>query len=247
MLKRHQVIVIAALAVLGVGAMIILDGGVPSIGGVTVARAQPGPTYYGGMPQGTNAVPLKDVGKTRSEPPGTPGLPPPAPLTTLPIMPIPPEYGLPTVYSLDGTPPASSLPFPTPPYSPSEPHMVSTSVFTPTILHQALLNSAHYFSSLSWAGSIKILTAWVIPADHMTVGTGTFTGDNTAAVVALGPNGQIRVYQVAPGNAYIVGVKDGNVVMLAGTGYVSWSPTTGNYLSATPDGSPLPSGQSYPQ
>lgn len=202
-------------------------------------------TYVGGMPQGCHPV---VTGQTHSSPqPGAPSAPAgPLPFSSSSLVPIPPEYGFPPTHSLNGAPPASPLPFPTPPYSPGEPHMISTSVFTSAILQKALQLSGPDWTNVSQAGPIMILTAWVVSPD-LSVGTGTFEGANTGALVALGPNGRIRVYVVPLGRAIIVGMKSGNVVMLAGPGYEDWNPSTGQVLPAQPDGDPLPVGQTWPE
>jgi len=151
---------------------------------------------------------------------------PTIPVSQFPIYPIPSEYGFSPEHLTSDVPiPSSTLPFPNPPYTSGEPHMVSASVFTPTMVKDAFVAG---FSQTN-LGGFTVRTAWTV-TPSLTVGTGYFQADQEPGVITLSSNGDVQLYDIimngGPGAAYIVGVKGQDVIMLQGAGYVAWNYVT---------------------
>lgn len=140
------------------------------------------------------------------------------------------------------TPPASSLPIPTPPYSPNTPHPVDISTVAPITVSEAMRAA----NLTSRAGPFRVDSVWQI-SNRLQVISGFLSGAVQPAIITVAANGSPQLWTFppigAPGDAYIEGVKGSLVLVQQGFGYMVFNYKTDQIQRSDQNANPLPTAQ----
>ena len=134
--------------------------------------------------------------------------------------------------------PPPNIPVPKPPYSPGEPHPLS-SPFPAASIQQAVTASGLCAPS---NGAFQVDNGWQITA-ALQVWSGWFDGSGQPAIVVVSGASAATLYELsidgAPGPAYVDGVKGAWVLLGQGYGYEVFNPETDVFQRSDANADPL--------